>query len=132
VKRWQGELLQARGVVGRGVLRAWDVGGDVVVPAGPLVVTGHLAEVRCGSGGGHSSLANMGHRRGVVAEVLQSGIAHGVAVCQDISLGNEACVLQVAVGDVARGVGCADKGRLDVRWEGMSPVVKVLITFQPL
>jgi hypothetical protein len=123
VKRWQGELLHARGVVGRGVLRAWDVSRDVVVSVGPLVVAGQLAEVCCWSRGGHGSFLDTGHSRGVVAEVFQSGIAHGVAVSHDISLGNEACVFQIAVGDVARGIGGADEGCLDVRWEGMSPVV---------
>jgi hypothetical protein len=128
VKRWQGELLHARGIVGRGVLRAWDVIRDVVVPVGPLVVAGHLAEVCCRSRRGHGSFPDTGHIGGVVAEVFQSGVVHWVAVSHDISLGNEARVFQVTVGDVARGVGRADEGCLDVRWEGMSPLVPNDIT----
>lgn len=89
----------------------------------PLVVAPDLAQVRRGPDGGDGAFAVAGHRRGVVAEVLEGGVAHVVAVSHDVGLGDESGVFQVAVGDVPGGVGRADQGGLHVRGKGVSPVV---------
>lgn len=46
-----------------------------------------------------------------------------MAVGHDVRLGNDGGLLQITVGDVARGVVGADQSSLDVRREGVSPVV---------
>jgi hypothetical protein len=104
VKGGVGELLHARGVVGHDVLRPWEVAGGVVVAVRALEVAGDLAKVGGGARCGHGSFLHTGHGRGVVTEIFQGGVVHGVAVRHDVRLSQQGGLLQVAVGDAAVGI----------------------------
>ena len=88
-----------------------------------LVVAGDLAVVGGGADGRDGPFVGTGHRRGVVAVGFQGRIAHVMAVGHDIQVAQEGGLLQIAVGDVAGGVGGGDQGSLDVGREGVPPVI---------
>ena len=71
----------------------------VVVPA--LVETGIVAEV-CGCPiGGDGPLGGSCHRGCVVAGCVDGAVADIVLVCHEGGLSLDACLLEVAVGDVS-------------------------------
>ena len=95
------EVLQTRGVVGHNIGWSWDVEGLVAVAVPALVEAGVVAEV-CGCPiGGDGPLGGSCHRRCVVAGCVDGAVADIVLVCHEGDLSLDACLLEVAIGDVS-------------------------------
>jgi len=82
-----GESLHARCVVRHDVFRAWDVGSQVAVTVGPLMVAGNLAQVGGRPGSGDGAFSHTRHCWGVVAQVFHGGIGDVTTVGHDVELG---------------------------------------------
>ena len=93
--------MEARGIVRHDVGLARDVEGGVVVAVEPLVLAGPVAEIGGGAVSGDGPFAHSGHSRGVVGAVGDRGVADVMGISHEIDLGQEASVLEVAVGDRA-------------------------------
>lgn len=89
----RGEMLEARGVIGHGVLRSWDVGHLLAVAMVSLVMTCEVTEVRCGSVAGDRPLGETGDGRGVVGARPDGGVGGLVVSGQDVQLGEDSRLL---------------------------------------
>jgi hypothetical protein len=117
------EMLEARAVVCAGVEGSGNVGGQVAVAVFSLVVARELAQQRGRAEFGDGSFAIAGDGGSVVAKVFERGVADVEQVCHHVQLGEHGRLLEVAVGDGARGIVGGHDGGLDVDREGVAPVV---------
>jgi hypothetical protein len=120
-ERRVGEVLQAGSIISGHILGTGKVEDAMTVAVQALVVTGHMAQVGSSAGARDGPFSSPGDSRGVVAEVLQSGILDRVTVCHDIKLGKESSLLKVTVGDGALQVACRDEGGLHIGGKGVPP-----------
>ena len=117
------EVLQARGVVCHAVAVSWEEVCEVAVPMKALVVAGVSAECSCSSAGGHCSFADARDGRGVIGEVLESGVSGLVCGGHEVHLRQQGGVLQVAVRDRSSAVVSGHYEALDGGREGSAPQV---------
>ena len=82
-----------------------------------------VAEVSSRSIGGHSAFSKPRDSWGVVTARGNGGVLDREGVCDESSLREDACMLQIAVGDDALGVIEGHQQILDSLWEGVSPNV---------
>ena len=81
-----GEVLQARSVVSHDIVFARQVADDGAVAVGSLMEAGQAAEVGAGGQRRGGTFAEALDGRCVVAEELDSRVAHGLRVCEEEEL----------------------------------------------
>ena len=83
--------------------------------------TGVVTEIGRGLVTSHGSFVHARDGRGVVSSIGNGGIADVALLSHESSLGQDAGLLQVAVGDLARWVVKGNQGVLDVGRKGKAP-----------
>ena len=117
------EVLEAGRIIRHDVEVSWAVVGKVAVAMLPLLSTGKVAEVSRGTITGHRAFVDTGDGWLVVGEVDNSGIPRIVCGGHQVHLGEEACLLEIAVGDDPFLVVKGDKAALDIWGESLVPDV---------
>lgn len=120
-------MLQARGVIRHVVAVSWEVGGEVAVAMGALVLAGEAAEVSGSPIAGHGATAEPGDGRCVVGEVFDGGVGDVMSGGHEVELAKHSGLLEVAVGDDPRGVFPRDQFGLYGEREGFPPEIGVAV-----
>lgn len=119
------EVDEAGAIVSHDVGRSWDVSGERAVAVFALVVAGELAEVGRCAWCSHGPFLRARDGSDVVRHVCQGGVADREVASHHVQLTEPSSLLEVTVGDGARGV--LDGGQIgtDVVGERSSPKVAV-------
>lgn len=115
------QVLETGSVVCHPIGISGDEAGHMAVAVLALVRACIVAEVGRRPVAGDGATADPGHRWGVIRQVGQGGIPHRMSGCHEGHLGQQASVLQVAIGDGSSGVVFGHQVVLDLLGEGVPP-----------
>jgi hypothetical protein len=110
------EVKKAGSRIGHDVGCPWDEGEFGAVAVMALMFTGALAQVGGSARGGRGPFEHAGQCGGVVGE-RSDGLLSDVEQCgDDVQVGKRGKLLQVAVGDIAVGIGVGHQAALQRWW----------------
>ena len=117
-----GKVPHPREVIGHGVAGARDMGDFMTASVMPAMETAQAAKVGGRGGrGGTSTFAVLSNSGSVIIEGDNGPLASIAQLIDDVSMGKDTGLFEVAVGDVSGGIVKADDVCLDVIGERSSP-----------